>query len=259
MCLFWVGFADWIAPNIIAAAYDERSLSILNWVFQGRRSFFPVEHYLDRWSMYAAAVLLAAVLHFVIVLFICGIDRKHRVRFLDAARPYSHANVALVVYSAAFLALAVLSGAQGDYAGYLDQWMAVLRGDDPWGNWGSDAFNAYGPLFNMLAPLAWVNPLANKLLFAFSYLVFVIWLIKDFAPRQGFVALSWPWVGLWLQPVSLAANCVLRILRRSGVARLRRGGPQPDRQKGWRFRDLSGVGNITEIHADRHFAISRVQ
>ena len=59
-------------------------------------------------------------------------------------------------------------------------------------------FNAYGPLFNVLAPLAWVNPLANKLLFAFSYLVFVIWLIKDFAPRQGFVALSWPWVGLWL-------------------------------------------------------------
>ena len=50
----------------------------------------------------------------------------------------------------------------------------------------------------MLAPLVWVNPLANKLLFAFSYLVYVIWLIKDFAPRQGFVAVSWPWVGFWL-------------------------------------------------------------
>ena len=58
--------------------------------------------------------------------------------------------------------------------------------------------NAYGPLFNVLAPLVWVNPLANKLLFAFSYLVYVIWLIKDFAPRRGFVALSWPSVGLWL-------------------------------------------------------------
>ena len=150
--------------------------------------------------MYAVAVLLAAALHFVIVLFICSIDHKHRVRFLDAARPYSHANVVLVVFSAAFLALTVFSGAEGDYAGYLDQWMAVLRGDDPWGNWGSEEFNAYGPLFNMLAPLAWVNPLANKLLFAFSYLVFVIWLIKDFAPRQGFDALSWPSVGLWFNP-----------------------------------------------------------
>jgi Glycosyltransferase family 87 len=198
VCLFWVGFANWVAPNIIAAAYDQRSLSIINWVFQDRRSFFPVEHYLDRWSMYAAAVLLAALLHFVIVLFICGIDRKHRGRFLDAARAYSHVNVALVVFSAAFLALAAFSGAGGTYAGYLNQWMAVLTGDDPWGNWGSEDFNAYGPLFNVLAPLAWVNPLANKLLFAFSYLVFVIWLIKDFAPRQESVALSWPLVGLWL-------------------------------------------------------------
>ena len=77
----------------------------------------PVEHYLDRWSVIAAAALLAAVLHLVIVLFICGIDRKHRVQFLDAARPYSHANAALVVFSAAFLALTVLSGAQGDYRG----------------------------------------------------------------------------------------------------------------------------------------------
>ena len=44
----------------------------------------------------------------------------------------------------------------------------------------------------------WVNPLANKLLFAFSYLAYVIWLIKDFAPHRGLVALSWPWLGLWL-------------------------------------------------------------
>src|SRR5690348_2602418 len=68
MCLFWVGFADWLAPNIISAAYDERNLSILNWVFQGRS--FPVEHYVDRWNVIAAAALLAAVLHLVIVLFI---------------------------------------------------------------------------------------------------------------------------------------------------------------------------------------------
>jgi hypothetical protein len=193
MCLFWVGFADWVAPNIIDAAYDERNPWILNWDFRG---YIPIEHYYrDRWSVIAAGALLAAVLHLVIVLFICGIDRKHRVRFLDAARPRSHANAVLVIFSAAFLALTVLSGAQGDYRNYLDEWMVVLGGGDPW---GSMPFNAYGPLFNVLAPLIWVNPLANKLLFAFSYLVYVIWLIKDFAPRRGFAALSWPSVGLWL-------------------------------------------------------------
>jgi hypothetical protein len=61
-----------------------------------------------------------------------------------------------------------------------------------------DANNAYGPLFNTLAPLVWINPLANKLLFAFLYLVYVIWLVKDFAPREGLVSRSWPWLSLWL-------------------------------------------------------------
>jgi Glycosyltransferase family 87 len=188
ICLLWVGFAHWVAPKIIVAAYEEGNLSILNWVFQGR---LPVERYLNRWSVIAAAALLAAVLHLIIVLFIYSIDRKHRGAFLDAA---SHDNTALVVFSAAFLALAVVGGAQGDYKDYLLEWKAVLAGD-PWRPYG---LNAYGPLFNVLAPLAWLNPLANKLLFALAYLLYIIWLIKDFAPRQGFVALSRPWVGLWL-------------------------------------------------------------
>jgi Glycosyltransferase family 87 len=186
MCLFWIGF-------VIATAYDERNPSILNWVLQGHKGLSG-EHYLDHWNVTAAA-LLAAALHLAIVLFIYGIARKHRVRFLDDA------NVALVVFSAVFLVLTVLSGAQGDYNVYLKEWRTVLDGADPWeaDPWrGESSANAYGPLFNLLAPLAWVNPLANKLLFAFSYLVFVIWLIKDFAPRRGFVAVSWPSVGLWL-------------------------------------------------------------
>src|SRR5215472_8641488 len=48
VCLFWVGFVDWVAPNIIAAAYDDRDLPILNWVFRDRS--LPVEHYIDRWN-----------------------------------------------------------------------------------------------------------------------------------------------------------------------------------------------------------------
>jgi hypothetical protein len=193
VCLFWVGFSDWVTPNIIAAAYDELHPWILNWDFEG---YIPFEHYYhDRWSVITVAVPLAAVLHLVIVLFICGIDRKHRIQFLGVARSRSHANAALVIFSAAFLALTVISGVQGDYSAYLHEWMVVLGGGDPWEGF---PINAYGPLFNALAPLLWVNPLANKLLFAFSYLVYVIWLIKDFAPRRGFVSFSWPSVCLWL-------------------------------------------------------------
>src|SRR5262249_25784365 len=146
---------------------------------------------------FATAALLAAALHLVIVLFIWGIDRRHRVRFFDGARPYSYVNAVLFVFSVAFLALAVLSGVQGDYKDHLVEWMDVLRGSDPW-EMRSTSYNAYGPLFNVLAPLTWINALANKLLFAFAYLVYVVWLTKVLAPRRGVNALSWPWVALWL-------------------------------------------------------------
>src|SRR6266446_616783 len=119
VCLFWAGFADRVAPKIIAAAHDEQNLSILHLVF---RSSLPVKYYLDRWSVIAAAGLLAAILHLLIVLFICGIERKRRTQSLDAGRP---SNTGLVVFSAAFLAIAVLSGAEGDYKPYLEEWTAV--------------------------------------------------------------------------------------------------------------------------------------
>ena len=116
-----------------------------------------------------------------------------------------------------FLAVTVLSWASywahGDYWGYLDEWMVVLGGRNPWLclrevclNWPEDpttlgsrtGFNPYGPLFNALAPLVWVNPLTNKLLFAFLYLAYVTWLIKDLAPRRGLITLSWPLLSLWI-------------------------------------------------------------
>jgi hypothetical protein len=198
VCLLWIGFANGIAPNIIAAAYYERSLSVLNWVFHGRRSL-PLEHYLDRWNVIAAAVLIAMVLHLMIVLFIARIGRKHRLLLLDTPKACSRTNFILIAYSAAFLALTTLSWVHGDYWGYLDEWVGVLEGRDPWvGGTPRQNVNAYGPLFNALAPLIWVNPLANKLLFAFSYLAYMIWLITDFARGRGLAALSWPMLGLWL-------------------------------------------------------------
>ena len=191
-CLIWSGFSYGVVPNAITAAYNERSLSVLNWLFQGH-SAAPIEQYLDRWSVIATAVQIAIILHFGIVLFIRSIDRKHQLLLLP--RTDLHTNIVLIAFAAAFLALTILSGARGDYTAYLLEWEVVLSGRIPW---LSRPINAYGPLFNVLAPLVWINPLANKLLFACSYLAYVVWLIKDFAPRRGLIALSWPWLVFWL-------------------------------------------------------------
>jgi len=140
----------------------------------------------------------------VIVLFIRNIGRKHRLQPLEAPRPSLCSNFILCTFSAAFLALTALSWASywahGDYWGYLEEWTAILGGHEPWPDAAHRQypFNSYGPLFNVLAPLVWITPLTNKLLFAFSYVVYVIWLIKDFAPRRGLAAFSWPWLGLLL-------------------------------------------------------------
>jgi Glycosyltransferase family 87 len=212
LCLLWIEFAQGTAPNIIAAAYNQQSLQVLNWIFQNHRSE-PIDHYLDRWSMIASAVPIAMIMHLVIVLLIEHFDHKHRLLLHDAVRR-SPSNAILITFSAAFLAVTVFSWAiywaHGDYAGYLTEWMALLRGDDPWPLRGGDLwqnwydglpsypFNSYGPLFNALAPLVWVNSYTNKLLFAFFYLAYVAWLVKDFGPRQGLVVFWWPWLGFWL-------------------------------------------------------------
>ncbi len=142
--------------------------------------------------------VIAAILHLVIILFIVAIDRKHGVPPLSnaRARTLTLTNVLFVVFSGAFLALSMLSRVRGDYWSYLEEWLEILKGHDPWAP--NLDFNAYGPLFNVLAPLLWITPLAPKLLFAFTYLIYVVWLIKDFGARRGLVSLSWPAIVFWL-------------------------------------------------------------
>jgi hypothetical protein len=188
-CIVWGAFAHWIAPTIIADAYEARIPSILF------KSSLSVEHYLDMWSLRADALQLAAILHLIIVLFIRAIDRKHKALPLSA-RVDSRANVVLIVFSAAFLAMSILAGVRGDHLAYVAHWKEVLGGRDPWD--GPLFYNAYGPLFQLLAPLLWISLLANKLLFAFAYVVYVIWLIKVFGTGRGLVALSWAVVIFWL-------------------------------------------------------------
>ncbi len=140
--------------------------------------------------------VIAATLHFAIVFFIGAINRKHLGDPGGAARASTYTNIVLVVFSAAFLAFTMLSRVRGDYWSYLQEWHEVLRGNNPWAP--NLDFNAYGPLFNVMAPLLWLTPLAPKLLFAFAYVLFVIWLIADFGAGRKLVVLSWPVIVFWL-------------------------------------------------------------
>src|SRR5207248_9914174 len=97
LCLLWIGFAQGIGRNVIAAAYNQQSLQVLNWIFQNHRSE-PLDHYLDRWSMIASAVPIAMIMHLLIVLLIERFDRKHRPLLHGAVR-CSPSNATLITFS----------------------------------------------------------------------------------------------------------------------------------------------------------------
>src|ERR1035437_5811626 len=204
-CLFWAGFSHWLGPSIIDAAHAGKIPSILSWSFHSTSSL-PVEHYIQVWSAISCAVYLAAILHLVIVFFIRSIDKKHPFLPLNTATEGSRTNLVLFVFSAVFLALCIVVGPRGDHVLYIKEWRDVLEGRNPWQLYGVGAglsyrlvlINVYGPLFNVLAPFILITYLANKLLFAFIYLVYVIWLIKDFGRDRGLVPLSWPAIVFWI-------------------------------------------------------------
>ena len=192
VCAAWSAFAFGLAPGIIASAWAGRGGPILDRVFQAHRSL-PVEHYLGAWRGLAAAVLIAMALHLALVLLATRMDRHQRRGAREGGK--IEASGALMVFSAVFLAAAVITWIAGDHRIYVNLWTSILRGRDPW-YLGVHSQNAYGPLFNALAPMTLLSPLTNKLLFAFAYLAFVVWLIKAVAPRRDVQPPSWFWSGL---------------------------------------------------------------
>ena len=95
-----------------------------------------------------------------------------------------YAYAALALFAVAFLIVTISTGAGSkDYPDYITEWTRVLDGRNPWEN--RSPYNAYGPIFNILAALYWLHPLANKLLFALSYLIYLTWLTRVVAPSVG--------------------------------------------------------------------------
>jgi hypothetical protein len=180
----WLGLACWVAPPLIIAALEGRSIGILNRLMQGMGSGARAEPTLKAWRELSWAVAIAGLLHLSIVLLIDRLDHRRTKPAGAGSAALSRAtNFALGLLALAFLAGTILKGTIQDYHFYLAMWREVRLGHDPWflvvGVFGKYPLNAYGPLFNVLAIPAWINPLLPKLLFAYSYLLLAVWLIKD--------------------------------------------------------------------------------
>jgi hypothetical protein len=184
--LGWVGFAVWVAPPRLVAERPGRVIEAVRRYLEAPPVPFLVQDPLGRWREFSGAVSMALVLHLTVVEILRRYDRRAQGQGSSReCRAASRLSLALAIVAAAFLAITILSGTRQDYFIYLQIWYRVRQGDDPWfevaGMNALAPLNAYGPLFNLLAPLAWINPLAPKLLFAYAYLLFAITQIKGFA------------------------------------------------------------------------------
>jgi len=210
VALGWVAVARWVVPPLLRAQQPGRMIAALKWSIERPPALFLSSDILDRWRDFSGAVLIALVLHMTTVAILGWYALPATAgRSSTDVRLGRCTSVMLLIVSLAFLAVTVLSGPCHDYYFYLQMWYEVRQGHDPWfivfGRDGAVPLNAYGPLFNMLAILAWVNPLAPKLVFAYAYILFVIWRFKSFAASRSLTglrlivltALFWnpfPWV-----------------------------------------------------------------
>jgi hypothetical protein len=204
LTLGWTAFAQWVVPPLLLSNRPgplieamKRQLEVPPMPFFGRTQ-------LDRWQEFTVAVVIALALQLTIVVILNRYDR----RSAEAGSPPDfrserRTSLALGIIALVFLAVTILSGVRQDHFFYLEIWYHVLHGHDPWfrvsGINGFEPLNAYGPLFNPLAGLSWLNPLAPKLLFSYTYILFSISWIKRFAAGRppselrtfGLIALFW--------------------------------------------------------------------
>jgi hypothetical protein len=56
-----------------------------------------------------------------------------------------------------------------DYRAYTLMWQSVLNANNPWGPWGQNLGNTYGPTFILLAPFYLIHSLLPKLIFVWCW------------------------------------------------------------------------------------------
>lgn len=199
----WFTFARWVVPAILTGAEHGYANSLLNRAFRDRKLLSPFAATpLEYWHHVSEAVLFAGLLHLAIVVFIVRLGPPTGDPRLSPRRaPEGWTNPVLIVLSFAYLAMTVARGCIQDYYFYIQMWQEIQRGHDPWfyifGTFGKYPMNAYGPLFNLFAFPALLNPLLPKLLFATAYLGFAIWLVKNRASDSKARSLPWPLLVAW--------------------------------------------------------------
>ncbi|HZW29562.1 MAG TPA: glycosyltransferase family 87 protein [Isosphaeraceae bacterium] len=206
----WVGLARWVVPPLLVAQRPGPAVAALQRYLQGYITPYTGSDLPGRWAELSVAVGIAALLHLTIL----GILRREDRRAEDGrtkadGRGGRGVRRAQSLLALVFLAVTVLTWPRHDYYYYLQMWYEVRQGHDPWwlvhGRFGDGPLNAYGPVFNLLAGLAWLNPLAPKLLFADAYILFTIATIQRAAAGRrlsglealAILALFWnpfPWV-----------------------------------------------------------------
>ena len=234
LALGWAVFAGSVVRPLLTSEEPGRIVSAVKHYVESFASPFIPRDIVGRWREFSGAVLLALVLHLTIVLFLRRYSLRSTLgRCSNDVPTDRQTNLLLICISLLFLAVTLYYGPIHDYFFYLNMWYEVCQGHDPWfmvfGINGRVPLNAYGPLFNVLAVLEWVNPLAPKLLFAYAYILFSVWQIKEFAASRRLsctrlvvlTALFWnpfPWVEIAIRghfDILVALFC-LGAIRTSG-------------------------------------------
>jgi hypothetical protein len=206
----WSAFAVWVVPPLLVADHPGSTVVAVKRYIHRFASLYLARDTVGRWREFAGAVLIAIVLHMTIVLILRWFDlRAAEGRSATDVRADHRTSLLLSIISLVFLAVTVDWGPIHDYYFYLQMWYEVRQGHDPWfvviGRNGIVPLNGYGPLFNLLAALTWIVPLAPKLLFAYAYILFSVWQIKSFTTSHRpsgmsmvmLTALFWnpfPWI-----------------------------------------------------------------
>lgn len=190
LALSWVGFAHWVVLPALIAEPSGGILAFVKDYIRDKPGPFLTGSIIGRWREYSVAVLIAMALHLTILWILHRYDHQaaawRPAKELPSRRLLS---LVLSIISLVFLGAAAISGPRHDYYFYLQMWYEVAQGHDPWFRvvWrdGQVPLNSYGPLFNLLTSLWWVNPYAPKLLFAYAYIMFSIAMTKGFAASRS--------------------------------------------------------------------------
>ncbi len=180
--------ADCFVPGLIESAYDGKGPARANQFFAARRDRHTLEHYLLLWRNFRDACAIASIAYVFILAIIGRSVRSGRLRGF------------LVVFAAFFLGMTVLWGPRQDYVAHLKIWEEANAGRDPW--WiqpeSGIVLNAYGPLFETLAPLVRINPLAPKILFSSAFLIYAIFTLTLAANHPAFDRNRFRLLAAWL-------------------------------------------------------------